>query len=285
MNKLKIALISVFLSCGFVNAAMAYKSLSAQDVLAMEGQYTPEQIGLAIMQEADNRDLGYGDFEVDVEMNLYNSHGESSNRKMRNKTFEVQDISIGDKSLIIFDEPRDVSGTAFLTHSKILEPDDQWLYLPSLKRVKRIASKNKSGPFVGSEFAYEDISSQEVAKFTYKYLGSQPCPVPDYATMNCFVIERVPAYEYSGYTKQHLWLDHDEMRPIRIDFYDRKDSLLKTLTYHGYQQYLGRYWRADKFYMISHQTGKKTELFWKNYKFRTGLKEEDLIESKLKQAK
>ena len=81
------------------------------------------------------------------------------------RTLEVPDESVGDKSLIIFDSPRDIKGTALLSYAKILDPDDQWLYLPALKRVKRISSVNKSGPFVGSEFAFEDFTALELNKY------------------------------------------------------------------------------------------------------------------------
>lgn len=258
--------------------ALAFKNKSAKGILDAGG--TPEQIGTEIVREADARDFGYGDLTVDVEMILKNAQGESSRREMRNKTFEVPDLKVGDKTIIIFDRPRDIKGTAFLTFSKILDPDDQWLYLPSLKRVKRISSKNKSGPFVGSEFAYEDISSQEPGKYSYKYLKNEPC-----GDMECFVVERYPLYEHSGYTRNITWIDTEEFRPIKIDFYDRKDDLLKTLTYTDYQQYLDQYWRAGKFEMINHQKGKSTILNWTNYKFRTGLKESDLTKEKLKNVK
>src|SRR3546814_6855851 len=103
-------------------------------------------------------------------MVLANKEGETSTRELRIQTLEVPAREEGDKSLIIFDHPRDIEGTAFLSFTKILEPDDQWLYLPALKRVKRISSANKSGPFVGSEFAYKDMLSQEVDKYDYLWL-------------------------------------------------------------------------------------------------------------------
>lgn len=251
---------------------------SAQEILQSGG--TPEAIGKAIAIEADERDLGFGSQEVDVEMHLYNAHGQSSVKEMRNKTFELPDTSVGDKTMIIFDRPRDVKGTAFLTFSKILEPDDQWLYLPALGRVKRISSKNKSGPFVGSEFAYEDISSQEVDKYSYKYIKNEPC-----GELECFVVERYPLYKHSGYTRQVAWVDTTDFQLRKVDFYDRKDALLKTLTYEGYQRYLDKYWRADRFVMVNHQNGKKTDLKWNNYQFRTNLKESHFTKAKLKNAK
>ncbi|MEA2079232.1 MAG: outer membrane lipoprotein-sorting protein, partial [Pseudomonadota bacterium] len=126
---------------------------------------TPEEQGLAIAVEADKRDTGFADSRAAMEMILRNKQGDESKRQLRVRTLEID--GDGDKSMSIFDKPADIKGTAFLTFSHQVVPDDQWLYLPALRRVKRIASKNKSGPFMGSEFAYEDISSNEVEKYTY----------------------------------------------------------------------------------------------------------------------
>ena len=76
----------------------------------------------------------------------------------------------GDKSLMVFDEPRDVKGTALLTHAHKQEADDQWLYLPALKRVKRISSSNRSGSFMGSEFSYEDLTTKHTQPVSYTHL-------------------------------------------------------------------------------------------------------------------
>ena len=97
-------------------------------------------------------------------MVLKNRHGDESERDLRIRILEVE--GDGDKSLSIFDSPGDVKGTAFLTFTHKFADNDQWLYLPALKRVKRISSGNRSGSFMGSEFAYEDISSEETEKFS-----------------------------------------------------------------------------------------------------------------------
>jgi len=230
---------------------------------------TAEEKGLRLAQEADTRDAGFGDHVADMDMLLKNRAGDESRRTLRIRVLEGQ--GDGDKSLSLFDEPADVKGTAMLTFSHGLEPDDQWLYLPALKRVKRIASRNKSGPFMGSEFAYEDLGSQEVEKYSYKYLRDEPCG----DGWQCWVVERVPAYEYSGYSRQVLWLDQAEYRPVKVDFYDRKGDHLKTLQWRGYREYIDRYWRADEMYMENHQTGKSTLLSWQNYRFQTGLDDGD----------
>lgn len=240
---------------------------------------TPEEKGLSIAVEADRRDSGFGDTSADMLMTLRNRQGEESIREIRISILEVE--GDGDKSLSIFDNPRDVKGTAFLTYSHKVKDDDQWLYLPALKRVKRISSRNKSGSFMGSEFSYEDIASQEVEKYTYKWIKDEALN-----GVECFVIERYPVdKKNSGYTRQMVWIDKSEYRVQKIDYYDRKNSLLKTLVFKGYQEYLGRYWRADEMYMVNHQTGKSTRLDWSGYRFRTGLKDRDFNRNSLKRAR
>jgi len=239
---------------------------------------TPEEKGLEIAVEADRRDTGFHDSTATMTMLLKNRQGDESTRDIRVRTLEQNND--GDKSLTIFDRPADVKGTAFLSFTHKSGPDDQWLYLPALKRVKRISSRNKSGPFMGSEFAYEDLSSQEVEKYTYKYLRDETCQ-----GMDCFVIERDPVDRNSGYTRQVVWIDKAEYRPQKIDYYDRKNSLLKTLTFSDYRQFLGRYWRAYDMYMENHQTGKSTLLSWSNYEFRTDLTDKDFNKNSLKRAK
>ena len=234
--------------------------------------------GLAIAIEADKRDTGFQDFTANMVMELRNKQGDVSTRTIRLKTLEV--TGDGDKSMSIFDQPADVKGTAFLTFSHAIKPDEQWLYLPALKRVKRINSKNKSGPFMGSEFAYEDLASQEVEKYTYKYIRDE-----ELNGVACFVLERYPAYEHSGYTKQLAWINNDRYVAEKIEFYDRKNDLLKTLSNSGYKQYLDQYWRPEVMLMENHQTGKSTVLTWQDYQFKNGLDDKDFSRNSLKRAR
>ena len=236
---------------------------------------TAAEKGLAIAVEADKRDTGWGDATANMRMVLRNKSGKKSIREMRIRTIEVD--GAGDKSLIIFDTPKDVKGTALLTFSHKTGSDDQWIYLPALKRVKRIASRNKTGPFMGSEFAYEDMTPPEVAKYTYKYLRDEVLDGKD-----CFVVERYPVDKNSGYSRQVVWVDKAEYRPWKIDFYDRKNYHLKTLRARDYQQYLGKYWRPHKSLMVNNQTGKSTLLSYQDYQFGTGLSESDFNKGKLR---
>ena len=197
---------------------------------------------------------------------------------MKNKTLEMTDD--GDKSLIIFDNPRDIKGTAFLSFAHKTGPDDQWLYLPALKRVKRIASSNKSGPFLGSEFAFEDISSEEVEKYTYKYIKEEKLDGQD-----CHVIERYPIDKKSGYTKQLVWYDKEHFRQIKVDFYDRKKAHLKTMKFEGYKKYLTNHWRPGAMHMVNVQSGKKTSLIFSDYKFGNKFTARDFDKNSLKRAR
>ncbi len=242
-------------------------------VAAFSGE--AEDRGLEIARAAKAYDQGFGDYTADMVMTLKNRRGDESTRYIRIRTLEMDND--GDRSLSIFDEPADVKGTAMLTWSHGLKPDDQWLYLPALKRVKRINSRNKSGPFMGSEFAFEDLGSQEIEKYHYRFLREEPC-----GDSQCYVIERTPAYKYSGYTRQVVWIDKNGYKLRKVDFYDRKNQLLKTLTASDYRQYLDHYWRPGRMEMINHQNGKSTILQWKNYRFRTGLTEKDFRSQALK---
>ncbi|NVJ71540.1 MAG: outer membrane lipoprotein-sorting protein [Alphaproteobacteria bacterium] len=233
--------------------------------------------GFEIAARSDRSDLGFASSEVEAVMTLTNSAGKTSTREMYFKTLEKESEEVGDKSLTVFETPRDVQGTALLSHARILEADDQWLYLPALKRVKRISSTNKSGPFVGSEFAFEDFTSTELNKYDYNYVGEDT-----FDGMAVDVVERFPRYENSGYVRQVALVDQSVFQVRKIDFYDRKDTLLKTLTLKDYREYEGGIWRAHTLEMVNHQTGKSTTLSYGDYRFKVGLEEKDFVKGVLK---
>ncbi len=235
---------------------------------------TAQEKGYAIAREQDRRDDGWGDAEVNMKMILRRSNGRETERRLRLKLLEVP--GDGDKGLTIFDEPKDVQGTTFLNYSHAVEPDDQWIYLPALRRTKRISSKKKTGRFMGSEFTYEDMSSFQLEKYDYKYLRDD-----SYDGQAVFVIESYPRDEFSGYSKQINFIDQQEYRPLKVEFYDRRGELLKTMEMKDYQQFLDKYWRAGRALMQNRQTGKSTELVWEDYQFKVGLSAADFNKSVL----
>ena len=237
---------------------------------------TAEEKGFEIAARSDRSDRGFGDSDVELTMVLRNAAGQESSRSLRFATLEIADESVGDKSLVLFSTPRDIQGTALLSHAKILDPDDQWLYLPALKRVKRISSTNKSGPFVGSEFAFEDLTAIELNKFEYRYLRDEAC-----GELQCDVVERIPRYENSGYTKQISWIDTTNYQIRKIEFYNRRGDLLKILELDDYREYGDGYWRAHRLIMTNLQTNKSTDLNYGSYNFGTGLTDKDFVKGRL----
>ena len=236
---------------------------------------TPEAKGLRIAQQASERNKGFGDFTAEMKMILRDRQGRESVRQMRFKVLEVH--GDGDKSLFIFDQPRDVKGTALLTHAHVDAPDDQWLYLPALKRVKRINASSRSGSFMGSEFSYEDMSSQEVEEYAYRYLRDEPC-----GQRSCTVTEQIPLDDKSSYSRRIVWQDKDEFRTWKMALFDRKGFHLKTLNFENYQQYENQFWRAGEQTMLNHLTGAATKLQWTNFRFRTGPDDSEFTQTALR---
>ena len=250
---------------------------AAAPAMAQSAPQPAEQKGKAIAVEADKRDTGWVDSRASLKMILGTKDGQQrAVRELDSKALERTPNTDGDKSLIVFRAPKDVQNTALLTYNHVTGNDDQWIYLPALKRVKRIASANRSGPFMGSEFAYEDFAAAEIEKFTYKWLKDEAC-----GQMTCHVIERVPTYGNSGYSRQVVWMDQPELRVQRVDYYDQRGKLLKTLTSSQWKQYEGKFWRAHDMNMVNHQTGKTTRLTWGPFQLKTGLSANDFTETSL----
>ncbi len=261
--------------------AIALIAVAAAAVFAPAARAeTAEEKGLRIAILSDEADLGWGAYTVDGEMILRDAAGNESLRVFENFVMERPDRNLGDLGIIVFERPRDIRGTGLLTHSNI-EPqdDDQWLYLPAIKRVKRISSSNRTGKFVSSEFSYEDLGSQEVNDYDYKWLRDEPCPTD--ASLTCHVTESYPKNPRSGYSKRIGWIDTAEYRVQKVDFFNRRGDHEKTLTYSGYQEYVGDYWRPDVMRMVNHQTKKETDLLWSGYDFEASLSESDFDQSRL----
>ena len=241
--------------------------LTASSLFAIES--------IEVAKKADNMTKGFESSIAHLEMVLINANGEYSVRNLNMKTLEGES---GDKSISTFLSPADVKGTKTLTHEHLDRDDDQWLYLPALKRVKRIASSNKSGSFMGSEFSYEDIGNQDYQKFTYSGEAKE-------VMLNgvaCYQSDRVPNERNSGYTKQTIWVDKSNFLVQQIEYYDRKHELLKTAKFTEQKQING-VWRVGKIEMKNHQNDKSTVLIWKEDKIKVGLTPKEFNKRVLKQ--
>jgi len=233
--------------------------------------------GRQIFAEVSRRNGGYGDQRAGVSMQLKRKSGAATTRTMDIATLEV--ANDGTRSIVSFDSPLDVKGTKVLTYSHGEQDDEQWIYLPAFKRVKQIADASKTTSFMGSEFTYEDLNSLNIQldKFSYRYVKTE-----DVNGAACFVVERVPLYPRSGYNRQVVWIDTVKYVVLKVEYYDRKDALQKTLSLSGYRQYASALWRADEMLMTNHQSGDETKLRWTGYTFKSGLAVNDFSASALK---
>ncbi|PHS51660.1 MAG: outer membrane lipoprotein-sorting protein [Lutibacter sp.] len=252
--------------------------ISALFLVIINSSFILVKTGLEIVREAEKVDNGWGSSSNTLTMTLTSRNGQKTTRKMHGYTMEVE--GDGDMSMTIFDTPRDVKGTASMTYTHKIGDDDQWLYLPAIKRVKRISSSNKSGPFMGSEFAFEDLSSQEVEKYTYKFILEENINGQD-----SYKIERYPISKNSGYKRNIVWLNKANYRVEKIEYYDRKDTLLKTLSLSNYKLYLSKHWRANTLKMVNYQNGKETLLVFSERKFGVNLKKADFSQNALRRAR
>lgn len=239
----------------------------------------PEEHGYQIFSEAEHRADGYVDSAGTIKMILNDAVGGKSEREMKVKSLEGAQAG-GDKMLIVFESPKDQKGSSLLTYQHEERDDDQWLYLPALKRVKKIASNNKTGPFMGSEFSFEDMAGQQLNENTYKWLRDET-----YEGQDCYVVESYPKDENSGYTKIVSWLDKKHYRILKADFYDRKSAHQKTLKAKDYSLYLEKYWRPTTVEMVNLQTGKSTLLITSKLEFKTGLDQGDFSQNSLQRAR
>ncbi|MGD8122881.1 outer membrane lipoprotein-sorting protein [Vibrio sp. TRT 2004] len=230
--------------------------------------------GYEIAKRANETYNGYGDSQSRLRMLLSNKSGDVAERKLSMSMMEQEG---GELSLIVFETPQDVKNTSLLTNSSSGK-DKQWLYLPILKRVKRISGAKKSSAFLGSEFSYEDFSSMDVDKYRYEYIQEEVLE-----GHQVYAVNRYPIDVNSRYQKQIVWYDVDSYLPLKIEFYDQKDWLIKTLTFSDYQAYLNKkIWRAKKMSMKNLVTGKSTTLVLDGIEFNTGLRKGDFHPQRLK---
>jgi hypothetical protein len=228
--------------------------------LEAKHQAPDEKQGLQIYKTQYLMDKGWGSLEVGLDMRLIDAAGRESRRQVIER--KTEDAEQPNKTLGIFLEPADVRGTVMLTYERSYDSDEQWLFLPAYKRTKKINAANKSGSFLGTEFSWEDISTNELTKYHYRYLRDEG---------NTWVVERVPVYQFSGYSRELTWVNKDNYQTIKIEYYDRKGTLLKTLTLDNWQTYLEHYWRPLRMEMTNHVNGKKTVMLLSPYRMGIGL--------------
>lgn len=223
-------------------------------------------IGSSAAPELSARDIMEKNFFVskikslktDGTMVLINDKGQKRERK--NSTLvKLQPNGIDSKLLVKFSTPTDIKGTGFLQLEHIEGDDDLWIYLPALKKSRRLVANNKKDSFVGSDFSYGDISLPKVDLYRHALLRSESIDQRD-----CYVIESVPANDTvksnSGYSKKITWVRKDTLLEAKVEYYDISGRQLKTqlTTDHQRVEPDPPRWFALYREMTNHQTGHKT---------------------------
>jgi outer membrane lipoprotein-sorting protein len=204
--------------------------------------------------------------QTEAEMILINDKGQKRERKNTNLV-KLQPNGVDSKLLVKFSSPADIKGTGFLQIEHIDGDDDLWIYLPALKKSRRLVANNKKDSFVGSDFSYGDISLPKVDAYQHKLLRSEMVDQSD-----CYVIESLPANDTvrsnSGYSRKVTWVRKDNFLETKVDYYDVSGRLLKTqlVTHHELVEPDTQRWFALNRDMTNHQTGHRTLLNFSNVK-------------------
>lgn len=213
--------------------------------------------GLQIASHADAYDRGWKDEVVQGVMTLYGADGDSVRRTFSRMVLEQADA--GDKLLIKFVSPAEIRGVTALTHEHPGSSDDNWLYLPANKRVRRISGANNTASFQGTEFTYEDLSNLDPTEYEWLFLEETTLE-SDAGDVPVFKLDAKPTYKDTGYSHIVVYFNRDNYRQERIDYYDKAGVLLKVREGGKWRLMHGRFWRSHLITMKNVQTGKRTEL-------------------------
>lgn len=200
--------------------------------------------GTQIIDQTYNRASGEDQSSM-LTMTLTNKSGQTRVRVIQQFSKNLGEV---EKSIMFFQSPADVKNTSFMNWSYDSEKaDDQWIYLPALKKVKRISSDSKSDFFMGSDFTYDDLGDRKLNADTHKLLREE--------TVNekvCYVVESISKDEDYMYSKTITWIDKSTFVGVQKEFYDEDEDLLKILSIINVEKIAG-------FYVITNSEMKNTQ--------------------------
>jgi len=225
--------------------------------------FSQELTALQIIENVYNRAVG-DDMTADLTMTLVNSSGKERVRKIKQFSRDFGDI---EKKIMFFVSPADIKNTSFMTwgYDEEGKDDDQWIYLPALKKTKRISSDSKSDYFMGSDFTYDDLGDRQPNQDNHTILREEKLNGE-----NCYVIESIPNDEDYIYSKTITWIIKDKWIGLKKEFYDEDEELLKILAVDKYED-ISRFLIIVNTKMKNVQKDHKTVMELKNVKINTGI--------------
>jgi uncharacterized protein len=215
-----------------------------------------------------------GDSLTDSTFTLVNRVGQERHRKTVSWT-KLLPNGVDNRRIVRFSSPPDVKDTAILLVEHADGDDDIWVYLPALKKVRRLVSSNKKDSFAGTDFTYGDVIGHRVDEWQHTLAGEETLdgqPV--------YVIESVPATpavrDVSGYSRRRSWIRKDNFVQIKGEFWDRGGQLLKTATFTDVRlvDQAKQRWQPMRIEASNAQTGHRTVITFENFKANQGVKDE-----------
>lgn len=205
---------------------------------------------------------------------------EKSNGSKRERKVESWAMDIGDdtKTMMFFTYPGDVKGTCFLTwdYDQIGKDDDKWLYMPALKKTRRISgSSSKTDYFMGTDFTYDDMGDRNIDEDDHKFLREET--IDGHA---CYVVESIPKDKREIYSKKISWIRKDCFMGIKVEYYDKLNKLHRVLNISDIKQVQG-FWTRGKMVMENVQTKHKTVLTFSDIKYNLKIDADLFTVSKL----
>ena len=188
-----------------------------------------------------------------IEMKLIDKDGEIHGRVV--ETWSIESNEGTTSSVIVFHAPASVKNTRFLTIENRNRDDDQWIYIPAMDRVRRVAASEGDSPFMGTDFTYNDMQSREVYEDNHTLLREEK-----FEDWNCYVVESIPKdTSDSQYSRRIQWIIPETWVPVKQELYDREDQILKVMTVRRIEKVQG-FWTTIETTMENVQTGHSTEL-------------------------
>jgi hypothetical protein len=243
MTRVFKAAILVLVSFTVLSARVEHVELTAHDI--MEKNFFATKVASV---------------SVDSTMVLINDRGQQRERR-NSGLIKLQPNGVDSKLVVKFSAPADIKGTGVLQIEHSDSDDDLWIYLPALKKSRRLVANNKKDSFVGSDFSYGDITLPKVDQYRHTLLRTERIDDHD-----CYVVESTPATDgvkaNSGYSKRVTWVRTDNFVESKVEYYDLARRLLKT-------QRIGRHqliesnksrWLPMYREMTNHQSGHRTTI-------------------------
>ncbi|OQY31326.1 MAG: outer membrane lipoprotein-sorting protein [Spirochaetaceae bacterium 4572_59] len=214
--------------------------------------------GLEIAQTHDDRDKP-DTTHMALQMDLIEANGKVSSRLIEQWGVEDNDLA---NSIMVFRKPASVKDTRFLQVENEDRDDDKWIYLPAMKKVRRIASSDGSKSFMGSDASYDDMETRDIDRDTHELIREE-----SFSTWDCYVVKgQAVDPSDSQYAYRLTWFDKETFYPVKVEMYDKKESLYKVMTVKDLKN-IDTHWTPIDTLIENVQNGHSTEMKVLNVEF------------------